>query len=81
MGIGAFVWVPLSLALGRRPVFLVVALANFGATVGAGYARSFGQLLFFVCLMGVGEGFALTSVSIVPSSLSRLFSLITFRCF
>ncbi|KAF2686583.1 MFS general substrate transporter, partial [Lentithecium fluviatile CBS 122367] len=60
MGIGALLWVPLSLALGRRPVFLLAALLNFVATLGAGYSRTLRELLFFVCLLGLGEGFALT---------------------
>lgn len=62
MGVGAFLWVPLSLALGRRPVFLIAALLEFIATLGAGHARTFHELLGFVCLLGLGEGFALTSV-------------------
>jgi MFS family permease len=62
MGIGAFIWVPLSLALGRRPVFLLAALLTFIATLGAGYARTIGELLVYVCLLGMGEAFALTSV-------------------
>jgi MFS family permease len=62
MGIGAFLWVPLSLALGRRPVFLLAALLNFIATIAAGFSRSVGELLFFVCLLGFGQGFSVTSV-------------------
>ncbi|KAJ4294197.1 hypothetical protein N0V90_007887 [Kalmusia sp. IMI 367209] len=60
MGIGAFVWVPLSLALGRRPVFLIAAVLNLLATIGAGYSQTFHQLLGFICLLGIGEGFALS---------------------
>ena len=62
MGIGALIWVPLSLALGRRPTFLISALFNLAATIGAGYAKTFHQLLLFLCVLGVGEGFALTPV-------------------
>ncbi|KAF1957751.1 MFS general substrate transporter [Byssothecium circinans] len=60
MAVGAFIWVPLSLALGRRPVFLIVSFMTFFATLCAGYAETFGQLLTCLCFLGFGEAFALT---------------------
>ncbi|KAF3031321.1 hypothetical protein E8E12_000796 [Didymella heteroderae] len=60
MGFGALLWVPLSLGMGRRPVFLIAALVMLLATVGAGYAVNFYQLLTCFCFMGLGEGLSLT---------------------
>ncbi|KAJ8115240.1 hypothetical protein OPT61_g3067 [Boeremia exigua] len=60
MGFGALLWVPLSLGMGRRPVFLIAALMVLLATIGAGFAASFYQLLTCACFLGLGEGFSLT---------------------
>ncbi|KAF3043911.1 hypothetical protein E8E11_001205 [Didymella keratinophila] len=60
MGFGALLWVPLSLGMGRRPVFLMAALMMLFATIGAGYAANFYQLLTFFCFLGLGEGLSLT---------------------
>lgn len=62
MGFGALFWVPLSLGLGRRPVFLLVSVMMLLATIGAGFAKDFRQLLACLCFIGLGEGFSLTSV-------------------
>lgn len=62
MGFGALLWVPLTLGMGRRPVFLIAALLMLLATIGAGHAASFHQLLACLCFLGLGEGFSLTSV-------------------
>ena len=70
MGFGALLWVPLSLGMGRRPAFLIVVLMMLLATIGAGYAKNFYQLLTCLCFTGLGEGFFLTSVGNVPSSKS-----------
>lgn len=63
IGIGTFLWVPLSLALGRRPVFLLAALLELFANIGAGKSQSFRVLLGFNCLMGLCEGLSLSLVS------------------
>jgi MFS family permease len=63
MGIGAFIWVPLTIGMGRRPVFLIACVTLAFATLGAGYSRNFPELITCVCFMGLGEGFALTVVS------------------
>jgi MFS family permease len=62
MGIGAFVWVPLSLAIGRRPVFLLCAAILLLGTVWAAIAGSFYQLLAAICLQGLAEGLATSTV-------------------
>ncbi|KAF9695391.1 hypothetical protein EKO04_006691 [Ascochyta lentis] len=60
IGFGALLWVPLSLGMGRRPVFLISTLMMLLATIGAGYAGTFHQLLTCLCFLGLGEGFCLT---------------------
>lgn len=62
MGIGAFVWVPLSLAVGRRPVFLLCAVILLLSTIWAALAGSFYQLLAAICLQGLAEGLATSTV-------------------
>jgi hypothetical protein len=71
MAIGALVWVPLTIGMGRRPVFLFASVVLLVATLGAGYAQTFPQLLGCVCFLGLAEGFALTAVCDLPSPKSR----------
>lgn len=52
----------MTIGMGRRPVFLLASLGMIAATIGAGYARTFQQLLGCLCFIGLGEGFALTAV-------------------
>jgi len=59
-GLGAFVWVPLSLAIGRRPVFLLCNLFLIFGTIGGSLSRNYYQHLLATCC----QGFAL---SIMPS--------------
>ncbi|CAI6340860.1 unnamed protein product [Periconia digitata] len=65
MGIGAFFWVPLSLALGRRPAFLLATSMNFAATLAAAYSGTFNELLGCICLMGFSEGFGLSVTTLM----------------
>jgi predicted MFS family arabinose efflux permease len=68
MGLGAFLWVPLTLAIGRRPVFLLcTALLTIG-TIWAGIASSFYSLLVATCVQGLAEGFSTSAVSGLPTS-------------
>lgn len=62
IGIGALLWLPLSLALGRRPVFILTALMMPLAGLGAGFSTNFHTLFACVCLLGLGQGFSVTSV-------------------
>jgi hypothetical protein len=62
MGLGCFLWVPLSIGLGRRPTILIATFVVLLAVLWAGEARSFGQLVGAVCFMGLGEGLALSLV-------------------
>jgi MFS family permease len=63
-GIGAFIWVPLSLAIGRRPAFLLACLLLTAATLWAGVTDNFYQLFVALCLVGVAEGFSTSAVRI-----------------
>ncbi|KAH9208091.1 major facilitator superfamily transporter [Leptodontidium sp. 2 PMI_412] len=56
MGIGAFIWIPLSLAIGRRPVFLLCNVILFLFTILAASARTFHQLLISICFQGLAQG-------------------------
>lgn len=44
-------------------MFLIAALVMLLATIGAGYAVNFYQLLTCCCFLGLGEGLSLTLVS------------------
>jgi len=67
MGLGSFIWIPLSLAVGRRTVFLLANLLMLASTIWAGFSGGFYQLLIAVSLQGISEGI---SISAVSSSLS-----------
>lgn len=62
-GIGTLFWVPLTLALGRRPPFITATILMLLASVGAGLSTRFWQLLACVSILGFTEGFALSVVS------------------
>lgn len=76
MAVGAVVWIPLTIGMGRRPVFLLASLTTFMATLGASFAQNFSQLLACVCFLGLGEGFALTAVC--PTLFLRADTSLTF---
>ena len=62
MGIGAFIWIPMTIWLGRRPVFVTNSVLMLLATVLAAFATSYSILLVAVCLIGLTEGFSLSAV-------------------
>ena len=66
IGIGGLLWLPLSLALGRRPAFLIAALTMPLAAIGAALSTDFHALFGCVCLLGLGQGFSVTSVRCLP---------------
>jgi MFS family permease len=63
MGVGAFVWIPLSLAVGRRPVFLLCTIILLLATVLAVLSRNLYVHLVAVCLQGLSVGIFSSTVS------------------
>ncbi|KAH6693361.1 major facilitator superfamily transporter [Leptodontidium sp. MPI-SDFR-AT-0119] len=64
MGIGAFIWIPLSLAVGRRPVLLLGSLMLLLATLWAGVSKTFFSLLAAQCFQGLAAG-AASSVTLL----------------
>src|SRR6266498_873754 len=79
MGIGAFLWIPLSLAVGRRPVFLLCNVILLLSTAWAWAAGSFYQLLVAACLQGLAMGISASTVSPMTLCLQRSM-LIGKRC-
>lgn len=69
MGIGAFIWIPMSVWLGRRPVFVGASVLMLSATLLAAFATDYLILLAAICLLGLAQGFSLSAVS---ETLSRL---------
>lgn len=62
LGLGAFFWIPLSVALGRRPVFLLASVCLTVATVLAANASGFYQLLAALSLQAFSAGLSLSAV-------------------
>lgn len=69
LGISFFFWIPLCVAFGRRPVLLTAALMMAGATMGAGFAPGFHQLLVALGFIGFAAGAPLGMVSLAVLSL------------
>ena len=63
MGIGAFIWIPLSVAVGRRPVFLLCTVITLLTTVWVGLAGSFYQILVAVSFLGLSVGMSTSMVN------------------
>jgi MFS family permease len=63
MGVGAFVWIPLSLAVGRRPVFLLCTIILLLATMLAVVSGNLYMHLVSVCLQGLSVGISSSTVS------------------
>ncbi|KAH7329968.1 major facilitator superfamily transporter [Rhexocercosporidium sp. MPI-PUGE-AT-0058] len=69
-GIASFLWIPLSLAVGRRPVLLLAALTLLVATIWAAFSTTFGSLLAAVCVVGVVQGAAMSVVFLIVIDLT-----------
>ncbi|KAL2064633.1 hypothetical protein VTL71DRAFT_3770 [Oculimacula yallundae] len=88
VGIGTFIWIPLSLAIGRRPVFLICTFIIFFSAICASFATSFYQLLVSVCFIGLAEGMTgsmallmvidLTFIHERPQAIAMLSSIVGF---
>lgn len=63
MGISFFLWVPLSVAFGRRPILVISSVILTLGTLGSGFATNFQGLLAGVCFIGLGVGATLSVVS------------------
>lgn len=71
MGLGCFVWVPLSIGLGRRPTLLIATLLLLIATIGASQAKTYYQYVVASCFLGLGNALGLSLVSVTSSLLQR----------
>ncbi|TDZ30749.1 putative MFS-type transporter [Colletotrichum spinosum] len=65
LGLGAFFWIPLSVAVGRRPVFLLGAFLLALATLLASQASGFYQLLAALSLQGFSAGLSLSAAMLM----------------
>jgi MFS family permease len=57
-GFGFLIGIPLSTAVGRRPVLVSAAVITVLSTLWAGYGEDFIELLLSVCLQGLAAGSA-----------------------
>lgn len=62
MGAGAFLWIPLTFALGRRQPFLLASTILLVSIALAGVTKSFFQLLICASMIGLAEAFPLSAV-------------------
>ncbi|KAH6718731.1 major facilitator superfamily transporter [Leptodontidium sp. MPI-SDFR-AT-0119] len=58
---GSFLWAPLSLAVGRRPAFVLATFVLTASTLWAALSNDFYQYLAALCLGAVAQGFALSA--------------------
>ncbi|KAH6708746.1 major facilitator superfamily transporter [Leptodontidium sp. MPI-SDFR-AT-0119] len=70
-GIGALIWVPLSMAIGRRPVFIFCSILLTLSTAMAGFSRNFRTHLAARCFQGFAG-------SISPSTMILMILDVTF---
>ncbi|KAL0942093.1 major facilitator superfamily transporter [Colletotrichum truncatum] len=70
LGLGAFLWIPLSVALGRRPVFLLASCCVTLATILAANASGFYSLLGALSLQGFSAGLSLSAAMLMVIDLT-----------
>lgn len=63
MGCSFFVWIPLCVAFGRRPVVIAASLMLTIASLSAGFATGFHPLLVAICFIGFAGGATIGTVS------------------
>ncbi|KAF2767803.1 MFS general substrate transporter [Teratosphaeria nubilosa] len=72
LGFSNFIWVPLSTAYGRRPVYIFSQLICFGSSIWRARAQSYGSFMAACVLNGIGAGPAET---IQPAVIADIFFL------
>ncbi|KAJ0162584.1 putative MFS-type transporter [Colletotrichum tanaceti] len=70
LGLGAFLWIPLSVAIGRRPVFLLASCLLTISTALAANASGFYQLLAALSLQGFSTGLSLSASILIVIDLT-----------
>lgn len=53
MGLGSFLWIPLSVAIGRRPIVMFCTILLTASTLWTGFSQNFYQHLAACCLQGI----------------------------
>lgn len=64
MGCSFFVWIPLCVAFGRRPIVIAASLMLTLACLSAGFATAFHPLLVAICFVGFAGGATIGTVSL-----------------
>ncbi|KAF3044326.1 hypothetical protein E8E12_008014 [Didymella heteroderae] len=72
LGFSNFIWVPISTSFGRRPVYLLSQLINFGTSIWRAKANSYGSFMGACIVNGIGAGPAET---IMPEVIADIFFL------
>ncbi|KAH7396970.1 major facilitator superfamily domain-containing protein [Phaeosphaeria sp. MPI-PUGE-AT-0046c] len=72
LGFSNFIWVPISSSFGRRPVYLLSQLINFGSSIWRAKANSYGSFMGACVVNGIGAGPAET---IMPEIIADIFFL------
>ncbi|KAJ4295358.1 hypothetical protein N0V90_007370 [Kalmusia sp. IMI 367209] len=72
LGFSNFLWVPISTSFGRRPVYLLSQLINFGSSIWRAKATSYGSFMGACVVNGIGAGPAET---IMPAVIADIFFL------
>ncbi|KAF1956986.1 MFS transporter-like protein [Byssothecium circinans] len=72
LGFSNFIWVPISTSFGRRPVFIISQIINFGTSIWRAKATSYGSFMGACVVNGIGAGPAET---IMPSVVADIFFL------
>ncbi|KAK0104784.1 hypothetical protein ONS95_005053 [Cadophora gregata] len=69
-GMSAFLWIPLSLAVGRRPSLLLAAFVLVVATIWAAVSTTFWSLLAALSLVGTVQGAMMSLVPVIVIDLT-----------
>ncbi|KAF2465642.1 MFS transporter-like protein [Lindgomyces ingoldianus] len=72
LGFSNFIWVPISTSFGRRPVYLLSQLINFGTSIWRAKATSYGSFMGACVVNGIGAGPAET---MQPAVIADIFFL------
>lgn len=72
LGFSNFIWVPISTSFGRRPVYLLSQLINFGTSIWRAKSNSYGSFMGACIVNGIGAGPAET---IMPEVIADIFFL------
>ncbi|KAF2642880.1 MFS transporter-like protein [Massarina eburnea CBS 473.64] len=72
LGFSNFLWVPISSSFGRRPVYILSQVINFGTSIWRAKATSYGSFMGACVVNGIGAGPAET---IMPAVIADMFFL------